>query len=138
MVPGCHLSVSCNLYIILALCRPNINAPIDTTKKEGYHPYRTRIFWLVFLVTFGLTVVGVGSLYSFISRSILHQTQQNLEAIAVQTAAKIPVDVHEQLVHPEDQQSPGYKQIEAFFSRSWRATQTSTISILSDRPPVHT
>ncbi len=84
-------------------------------KLDHYHAYRTRSFWIVFLVTTGLIVITSSTLYYYISRVLFTQTQQDLRSIAEKTVALIPVDVHEKLQKPDDQNSDGYKQIEAIF-----------------------
>lgn len=79
-----------------------------------YHPYRKRVFWIVFLLTFGLAIIASVSLYLFLSRSIFQQAQQDLESIAVKTVSGFPVEAHERLITPEDQNTSGYRQIELY------------------------
>lgn len=77
-----------------------------------YHPYRNRVFWVVFLVSMGVSLIGAITTYYFLSLRALHFAQQDLETIATKTARLVPMDIHEQLRNPEDLNSANYKTVE--------------------------
>jgi methyl-accepting chemotaxis protein len=83
-------------------------------KLENYHPYQKKVFWTIFLLAFGLTIIVAGLFYFFLSREALQQAQQNLEQVAIKTANLIPVATHEKLITAEDQKSDDYKLLELY------------------------
>lgn len=83
---------------------------------DSYRPYSRKIFvWLFFTFVLVL-VIGNVTLYVIRTKHLFSETQQSLMKVAEDVAAKIPVDVHEQLVKPEQQQSSEYIQIETYIT----------------------
>jgi len=76
---------------------------------------RRSYFWKLLLLTNGISVAVLISLYFFFSAETLRATQDQLKQIAVHVANVVPVEVHEKLVDSDQISSEEYTSIEKQF-----------------------
>ncbi len=81
---------------------------------HNFYPYQRFVFWPLWILSVLLTAIISGVLYFVFSSITLHDVQNDLEQIAIKTAAFIPTEVHERLEKPSDQSSDDYRLLELY------------------------
>ncbi len=82
---------------------------------EHHSPYRKTIFWWVFCTFLFIGLIASGALYLIRTKYIFHETQKELQQIAVNVTQGVSVPLHESLQKPDDQKGSAYTQIESYF-----------------------
>jgi hypothetical protein len=82
---------------------------------QSFRPYYWYIFWRSFLVLIFALVISNVTIFIIRSNYIFAQTQEDLKIIATKVASRIPVEMHERLISPDQGKSSDYQTIQTYF-----------------------
>lgn len=85
------------------------------SSSHYFNPYKSMVFWPLWILFIVMAIILSAVVYWFFAQQVFHKTQTELQQIAVKTASFIPVEIHERLQKPEDQNSEDYELIELYF-----------------------